>query len=304
MIRFRVVFSCLIIAGGLAVGVPASVASAAASPSAPSAHCQTVNFTSFSTGATTTECVPVSPATSEPDSAGPANAFAGYPADGAVFVLGRRLCSGSVINGGSNHISLVLTAAHCVLYASGGHVKVRTGVWYDPQYDGGPSRFGRWNAVGVAWKGYISCSSRGCTANTEDDYAILVVAKHNGLQVGRVTGYNGWTIDFNTFEPSVRLVGDPTNISHPLTTVSNALIVFPTSGRNLPFWRMASPGFSNGTSGSPWLINFRNGVGIAIGDIGGYQQGGATASPSYSSSWDYSESNFLAVVSEADRIRN
>lgn len=169
MIRFRVVFSGLIIAGGIAaVAAPVSLASAAARPSAssaPSTPCQAVNLTSFSkadqdaalnywttqrmatarpaaksTGitsdlpaATTTVCIPVTFTTATPASP-PARGvkagsvfFNGYPPDGELFSGNRNFCTGSVVNGGNNHISLILTAAHCLLGQHDGHVTMDKG---------------------------------------------------------------------------------------------------------------------------------------------------------------------------------
>jgi V8-like Glu-specific endopeptidase len=333
MIRFRVMFSCLIIAGGLAaVAVPVSLASAADRPDARSAPCQTVDVTLFSKAeqqaalnywtpqrmaaarpasspngivsdvpaGTTTVCVPITAATSSSEVPAPAprgsNAqstfFNGYPADGEIFYGRNRVCSGSVINGGGNHLSLILTAAHCVRGRRAGDFV------YVPEYHSGQAPLGKWSAVGVASH----------YANDEEDYAFLVVQKHSGIQVGTKTGANRYEIDFNTSENGVRLVGYPLSDrgQRALTTLGNAFVIFPTPAHNLPYWTMATPGFSDGTSGSPWLINFnaRTRVGIAIGDIGGYQQGGIHPSPSYSSSWVFTESNFLAVLSAADRIRN
>jgi hypothetical protein len=352
MIKFRVLFSGVIIAGSIAaVAAPVSFATAADRPDAAPARCQTVNFTSFSQAdqeaalnywtpqrmataqttskqggvmsdlpaATTTVCIPVSSATSAPDEPAPGTKagsvfFNGYPADGELFSGSHANCTGSVLNGNNNHISLVLTAAHCLLGQHDGQVTMTKGSVYVPQYYHGHYPYKTWDSVGFAWKGWIGCSHGKCSINDEDDYAILVLVKHQGLQVGRITGYNGWTIDFKTLESNVHLVGYPryytngkpipVSIQRPLTTVNTAIIEFPTPGRNLPYWTMPTPGFTTGTSGSPWLINFNNGVGIAIGDLGGYQAGGINASPSYSSSWDYSESNFMAVLSEADRIKN
>jgi hypothetical protein len=47
----------------------------------------------------------------------------------------------------------------------------------------------------------------------------------------------------------------------------------------------ACPGYANASSGGPFLthINGRSGLGIIVGIIGGYQQGGRTPTVSYSS---------------------
>lgn len=96
------------------------------------------------------------------------------------------------------------------------------------------------------------------------------MAKQNGLQAGRRTGYNGLKVDFNTFESNVRLVGYPCCYTKGktqagpiplskqrfLAVVGNVFTIFPGGGA--PYWEMAStPGFTNDTSGRPWLINFK-----------------------------------------------
>src|SRR5215471_9132934 len=52
--------------------------------------------------------------------------------------------------------------------------------------------------------------------------------------------------------------------------------------------RFECGGFFGGTSGSPWVTNFnlKSGTGTIVGVIGGYQEGGATDSVSYSSYLD------------------
>jgi hypothetical protein len=51
--------------------------------------------------------------------------------------------------------------------------------------------------------------------------------------------------------------------------------------------RFVCPGFTDGTSGGPFLTDFSRatGIGTIIGVIGGYQQGGDSPSISYSSAF-------------------
>jgi hypothetical protein len=345
MIRFSVLLSCAVLAGGIAVGVvPGAGASAATRPAT---DCQSVNFTPFSQAletaalrywtsqrmaaaepqnpateptapasqlktTTSTVCVSPSTATGAPAVAAaagvgatPNGSFGGYPAEGKLFIsnLGGSpgTCTGSVVNGTNqpNNESLVLTAAHCILGSHDGHEYINTSAIFAPKYARGKSPYGRWTATGFAWTNdWMKCTNPdNCPTHPEYDYVILVMAELNGHHLGSVTGQNGWEIDTARTVDGVRLVGYPccyapknkqggripVSKQLPLTTVGTAVTV--TEGGQL-FRRENSPGFTDGTSGSPWLIRFGGNVGIVIADLGGYEGGGSKPSPSYAPFWN------------------
>jgi hypothetical protein len=58
-----------------------------------------------------------------------------------------------------------------------------------------------------------------------------------------------------------------------------------TSRQSTTQLRFDCGGYTDGTSGSPWVTNFnvRTGTGTIVGVIGGYQQGADTPAISYSS---------------------
>jgi hypothetical protein len=362
MIRFSVLFSGLVVVGGIAaVAVPVSGASAGASVAVSrGVSCQSVNFTSFSQAdqestlsywtpvnmgnakpenpatestvplseleaATTSECVlipatagtspvPASSTTSGSGATAQSTWINGYPPEGELFVGKHAFCSGSVLaDGSSGTDSLVLTAAHCVVGERDGKVYLNKGAVFVPQYHQGKSPFGRWKAIGFAWKNWITCSNGECKTHPEYDYAIMVLAKVDGKRIGTVTGENGWGYNTGTSVSNVRLIGYPgyyakdnkqgkripLSKQRPLTTVGTASAV-PESG--LPYWRIKSPDFTDGTSGSPWLVEFGQqfpGLGVTIADLGGYERGGVNPSPSYASDWAFDLSSFEAVVAEA-----
>jgi hypothetical protein len=68
-------------------------------------------------------------------------------------------------------------------------------------------------------------------------------------------------------------------VAPPVTCVNQA------SRQSATQLRFDCGGYTDGTSGSPWVTNFnaRTASGIIVGVIGGYQQGGYTPAISYSS---------------------
>jgi hypothetical protein len=63
----------------------------------------------------------------------------------------------------------------------------------------------------------------------------------------------------------------------------------------------ACPGYSSASSGGPFLtdINGRSGLGIIVGIIGGYQQGGNTPAVSYSSPFGAVLHHLYAAMTQA-----
>lgn len=69
-----------------------------------------------------------------------------------------------------------------------------------------------------------------------------------------------------------------------------------TSAQSSTQERFDCAGFSDGTSGSPWLVDVdpATGAGTLVGVIGGYQAGGDTPDTSYSVSFDDRVSTLFA----------
>jgi hypothetical protein len=94
----------------------------------------------------------------------------------------------------------------------------------------------------------------------------------------------------------VTIAGIPSTRPGTLVTTTNTGTVT-RSGE--PYRQAATPGYTDGTSGGPWLRNFstKTNRGVLIGDTGGFEQGGLSSGiPSYSDCWTGS---FAAVVKAA-----
>jgi V8-like Glu-specific endopeptidase len=264
--------------------------------------------------AVTTQCAAASPATQAPATAAtatgsaaalpavaPDGSFGGYPSVGKVFISNLSgatgPCTGSVFNGSSkkNNESLVLTAAHCIFGVRKGRAYLNTSAIFAPKWANGKSPYGRWTVDDVIMvSGWVKCPTpTTCYTHPEWDYAILIVKKLNGREIGQVTGQNSWRITKSGTVRNVRLVGYPGTASKPLTNTATAATVR-KSGQL--YWQAASPGFLDGTSGGPWLVSFnaRDDLGTLITEVGGWDEGGPTASPSYGPLWDGTFSSTVA----------
>ncbi len=197
--------------------------------------------------------------------------FAGVAAVGALFSessgrLGGHCCTASVVH--SPHGDLAVTAAHCVTGASGQIVFV-------PGYANGAEPFGTWQVTRVytdpAWQS---------AQDPDDDVAFLRLTGTDGVPIEDVTGAEqvgtGWRA--NTL---VRVIGYPDSAGQPVWCANWTKAFSPTQ---LEF---DCGGYTNGTSGGPFLANVSasSGQGTVIGVIGGYQQGGDTPDVSYSSAF-------------------
>ena len=197
-----------------------------------------------------------------------ARGFTGTPAVGALFTatgtdLGGHFCTASVIH--SPHGDLVLTAAHCVTGVAPAKMI------FVPGYHGGKKPYGVWAVTRVILDpNWIS------SAAPTDDFAFLVVRSPTQGPVEDVTG--GERLGLS--QPSgrmVQVVGYPNDASAPIVCRNRARRF---SSSQLEF---DCGGYADGTSGSPLLADIgpSTGLGTVIGVIGGYEQGGYTASVSY-----------------------
>ena len=237
--------------------------------------------------------------------------FAGYENVGELFETnGSTLtphCTASTISPPSGVANpqglqlLIMTSAHCVQWVSHGVAHPVTNLAFVPQFDSlgkNDQPFGLWVvnsfSVDVRWQ---RCAS-GCPPY---DYAILVLQPNNGIQLGQIVGANGWNLSEPRTVDSARLVGYPNAHIRPLLTFTKVVTVR-ESGQN---YRRANstPSFTGGTSGGPFFASYdtKKHVGMLFGDIGGYQQGGYSASPSYSPDWTSAFAQLVATAFAAER---
>jgi V8-like Glu-specific endopeptidase len=194
--------------------------------------------------------------------------FDGTPAVGALFTmnaghLGGHFCTASVV--ASPGGDLVITAAHCVTGQPGRYA-------FAPGYHNGWAPYGIWTVTAVivdqAWEN---------SANPDDDVAFLKVRQGRRHRVQDLTGADrvgtGWGP-----ARAVQVIGYPEGRKWPITCQGATRAFGPNQ---LEF---DCGGFTNGTSGGPFLVQVSSvtGLGTVIGVIGGYEQGGYTPSVSYS----------------------
>jgi len=197
---------------------------------------------------------------------------------GALFTLsasgqlGNHFCTASVVDSPTGN--LIVTAAHCMRGQRPGHVV------FVPGYSAGLAPYGLWTVTSVLedlpWL---------ASADPDDDFAFLLVTQRGGkIPVQNLTG--GEMVGLG--EPagrSVVVAGYP-NVQNTPVSCRNTVSAFSATQ-----FEFDCDGFTDGTSGSPLLadpapagLGARSSAGSAatvIGVIGGYEQGGYTASVSY-----------------------
>ena len=196
--------------------------------------------------------------------------FTGTPAVGALFYtsgggLGSHFCTASVVDSPSQ--DLVITAAHCVSGTGPGQIA------FVPGYHDGQRPYGVWQVTRVfvdqAWTAGES---------PDDDVAFLVV-KRTGSRtpIQAVTGGERLGTGWNTGQ-RVRVIAYPGDQERPLTCQAHTR---PFGPHQMQF---DCAGYTDGTSGGPFLARYRTGTGqgTVIGVIGGFEQGGDTPAVSYS----------------------
>ncbi|MGI5376485.1 trypsin-like serine peptidase [Streptomyces sp. CA-251387] len=184
---------------------------------------------------------------------------------GALFPAGRRsrfrgghFCTASVVH--SPHRDLILTAAHCLDDNPGDLVFV-------PGYRDGEAPHGVWKV------GRRFLSDGWAEGQDEDsDVAFAVVERQGGRGVEDVVGGNRFVSGTATGATAVTVTGYPNSREAPVSCSNRP------RPHNRTQQRISCPGFSSGTSGSPWV----NGDGQVVGVLGGHEGGGVTADVSYS----------------------
>lgn len=187
---------------------------------------------------------------------------------GAMFLgqlNGPRMCTASVV--ASPHRNLLVTAAHCVTTAE--H-STYDGLVFAPGYRDGKAPYDVWPVTSVTvdprWLD---------NEDPEYDVAFLTVDTLRGRQIEDVLGGNPLG-DYEGFGLPVSVTGYPNESTQPITCRTVTTMQSSTQQR------FDCTGYTDGTSGSPWLTQ----SGSVIGVIGGYQQGGDSDDVSYSITFD------------------
>ncbi|MFB7380698.1 trypsin-like serine peptidase [Kitasatospora purpeofusca] len=178
---------------------------------------------------------------------------------------GPRACTASVVR--SPRRNLLVTAAHCV---QSRRIGLLDGLVFTPGYRNGYSPYGSWPVESVTVDPHWETDD-----DPEYDVAFVTVRPVNGRQVEDAVGGNPLGTD-QGFGLAVSVTGYPNERDEPITCSGLTASQSPTQER------FDCGGYTDGTSGSPWLTT----NGRVIGVIGGYQEGGATPETSYSVTFD------------------
>lgn len=193
------------------------------------------------------------------------------PRVGALFehnASGNHFCTASVV--ASPGQDLLITAAHCINGGQGG------GYDYDivfiPGYRDGDEPFGVWTP-----RRLLVAPQWASSSDPDFDVGFVVLQRRDGENIQQVLGANRLGID-SGYQHLVRVTGYPNSAGVPITCISS------TSRQSATQLRFECDGYTDGTSGSPWVTSFdrRTRTGTIVGVIGGYQEGGNTPSVSYS----------------------
>jgi V8-like Glu-specific endopeptidase len=213
---------------------------------------------------------------------------------GALFTrspsgqLQSHFCTASVVDSPAG--DLVVTAAHCMLN------KTADRVAFVPDYSAGHMPFGIWNVTNV-----IDDPQWQKSADPDDDFAFLVVHQAGSpVPVEDLTG--GETLGISAGPGrQVKVAGYP-DTRDTMVSCENTVVAFSSTQ-----FQFDCDGFTDGTSGSPLLaeavpagatgLAATEGVDMVIGVIGGYEQGGYTASVSYAARF---ASSLAALYQQAE----
>lgn len=198
-----------------------------------------------------------------------ARAFGGIPAVGALFTRGshgrlrKHFCSATVVNSPGG--DLVVTAAHCLDGRPAAHVA------FVPGFVAGRKPYGVWLVRRVICdRTWLSSADPG------HDVAFLVVEQPGSRRtVQSLTGGEGLSVPESGEQ--VLTIGYPDSADRPVRCV-NGLRAF-GSGQV----EFDCHGYTDGTSGGPLITGMdpATGLGVVVGVIGGYEQGGYTEAVSY-----------------------
>jgi V8-like Glu-specific endopeptidase len=187
---------------------------------------------------------------------------------GALFAGGLgsgHYCTASVVDSPGG--DLIITAAHCLSTDPGTTVFV-------PGYRNGAAPYGVWTVQRTV-------ESTNWTANTDPDYdvAFAVLVPLHGKQIQQVVGGNALGVNQPPSQ-MVTLTGYPDGDPAPLTC-DNYIAPYGSTQMHI-----TCANYTDGTSGSPWVIPGPHGSTMVMGVIGGFEQGGYTPDVSYSVYFD------------------
>jgi hypothetical protein len=199
------------------------------------------------------------------------------PTVGALFFpsaggLGPSLglphtCTGSVVHSATH--DLVLTAAHCLLTPG-------SAFQFAPGYTKGAMPYGLWTVTKVfvnpAW------NSR---HDEQHDYAFLRLAPRT---IGGVTRHVEDVTGANVLGTAPASGTTVTITSYRLGSNDSQFSCTSTTYVHSGYPAFDCDGFVDGTSGSPWLVGAPGNASV-VGVIGGLEQGGCTATTSYTSAF-------------------
>ncbi len=191
---------------------------------------------------------------------------------GALFVRDGSddyFCTASVV--ASPGKDLLITAAHCIDAGNGGGY--RQDIVFIPDYRDGQAPFGIWTPRRLLVAPQWSSDS-----DPSLDVGFVVLEPRDGRNIEDVLNANRLEVD-PPYHQLVRVTGYPAGGDAPITCRNW------TTRESATQLRFQCGGYTVGTSGSPWVTHFdpRTESGTIVGVIGGYQDGGDTASVSYSS---------------------
>jgi V8-like Glu-specific endopeptidase len=188
---------------------------------------------------------------------------------GALFTISaadqleNHFCTASVVDSPAG--DLLVTAAHCMRNRSASQIA------FVPDYADGRQPFGVWRVSRIIMDQNWTSSN-----DADDDFAFLVVHSHGKVPLQRLTGGEVVGVGVPAGQ-TVEVAGYPDDLNQ-LISCQNTAVAF-----NPAQYQFNCGGFTDGTSGSPLLAGGGplSGTDTVIGVIGGYQQGGDTASVSY-----------------------
>ncbi|AUY51877.1 trypsin-like peptidase domain-containing protein [Streptomyces sp. CB01881] len=178
---------------------------------------------------------------------------------------GPRACTASVVH--SPRRNLLVTAAHCVQSRRTG---LLDGLVFTPGYRNGYSPYGSWPVQSVTVDPRWSAGD-----DPEYDVAFITLRPAGGREVEDAVGGNPLGTG-QGFGLPVSVTGYPNASDEPITCSTRTRSQSPTQER------FDCGGYTDGTSGSPWITP----TGAVVGVIGGYQEGGETPGTSYSVTFD------------------
>jgi V8-like Glu-specific endopeptidase len=197
---------------------------------------------------------------------------------GALFTLStsgqlqNHFCTASVVDSPTGN--LIVTAAHCMQRQRPAHIV------FVPDYSAGLAPYGLWTVTKV-----IEDQPWLASGDPDDDFAFLVVSQRGSkVPVQTLTGGELVGVGQPAGRPVV-VAGYP-NLQDTPVSCQNTVSAFSATQ-----FEFDCDGFTDGTSGSPLLAEPASvgsgakapagSTAMVIGVIGGYEQGGYTASVSY-----------------------